>query len=108
MAKTPTAWSPNAAATTNQRAYDSSSTVYNSSSLTYDGIVSGQSPITPKVPAAWSMTAKADTGWVFNTGFGTPGPYDATGVYDVVNNYDDITQGQSPITPKVPTAWSAA
>lgn len=54
--KTPTKWTTNTAATTNQRPYDSGTQTYDSSTKTYDGNVSGQSTITTKTPTKWSTT----------------------------------------------------
>lgn len=110
MGKPATKWSSNTAASTNQRRYDSSSTVYNSSSLTYDGNVSGQSYLNAKTPTAWSRTGKSGIAWSSNTAASTNRRlYDSSStVYNSGSlTYDGNVTGQSALNGKVPTVWTA-
>lgn len=54
VAKTPSAWKPNAAALANLYVYDSASKVYDSATDTYDGVVTGQEFANQNTPTAWS------------------------------------------------------
>jgi hypothetical protein len=54
--KTSSAWSANPASETNLYAYDSGSLVYDSATRTYDGIVTGESFISGRIPTEWSNT----------------------------------------------------
>ena len=108
-------WTSNPAATANQRVYDSGSVKYDTT-LTYDGMVAGQSLITTKVPTNWGadnpISGSASV-WVVNPLATVTDPYDNSsnsydggGTSSALDNYDDVVAGQSTITTKIATNWS--
>ena len=105
----PTAWVTNPNANNNARVFDSGSTKYDSGSLTFDGITSGQSQISNKITQVWANATNQSLGtsWLTNTAaYTNTDPYDTTGVYDTTGNYDAVVAGQSFISNKNNTSWT--
>jgi hypothetical protein len=113
MPKLPTSWNSNPNAQANLHVFDSGSILYDSSTVTFDGIVSGQSFSTVKNPTTWGASTKNATSWLANpAAFTTVDNYDtATGTYDGTGDptaltYDALVAGQSVLGTKIATVWS--
>jgi hypothetical protein len=52
--KTPTIWSGNPSAETNEYVYDSATDTYDSTTQNYDGVVDADLADTEKLPTVWS------------------------------------------------------
>ena len=110
MAKTPLDWSENPSAEANLVTYNSASTRYNSTTVTYSSIVIGDQGQNEKVPSSWAIVPKTADEWAFNPDYDdNEWSYDGASAYDSASRtYDGVTTGENSLNTAEPVLWSEA
>jgi hypothetical protein len=109
MPKTATNWSSNPAKEIPLVAYSGSTVTFNSLVTKYSA-VNVTLDTYGKLPSSWAATAKNPVDWDYNPDYdNNEWPYDSVLLYDsATRTYDGVTTGESPISQKNPTSWSAS